>query len=183
MFAMGVLFAGLLRIAWRHGRHSKVLYALVEWPLLGVPWLTRVVRREALNEAAVTTAAYLRLGYDLPDAIEHAAEQLRSWWVRKRLTVIAADLRCGVPLAMTWRNQCLGTPLHDWIVLNAVSRECPAEGFEELARWLVKEVNMLTQRAAHMLVVCQTLFNALLVGLVVVGMFQPLAWLVRTLAG
>ncbi|MBT3378732.1 MAG: hypothetical protein HN742_21470 [Lentisphaerae bacterium] len=181
--SVGLLCTALLFVVWRVYRHSKVVYGLIEWPLLGIPWLSLLLRREALREAAVSAAAYLRLGFDLPDAVEHAANRLRSRWARKRFSVIAADLRCGVPLAMTWKHQRLGTPLHTWMVLNALSRERPAEGFEELARWLNREIDLLTQRALHMLVAWQTLLSALLVGIVVIGVFQPLAWLARMLAG
>jgi len=148
-----------------------------------VPFAGTTKRRLATLDAVHLMAGLIAAGEDMADAAECGASAARSAWVRRRLARFAQGVAAGRPWTDEWRKMRLGTPLHDWVIVNAAAREAPREGFELLTTWLAADIARRTRRMLILIEPCLMLCNAIVIGTVVYSLFLPLIRLISLLGG
>ena len=135
----GGLFALLLLLL------SKV-FLIREYLWLRTPFLRRSYRRMQLVELVRALLAFVRSGEDIVSAAQWAQRGVRSPWLQGRTGVFVAAMESGVNWAEAWERMAFGVETVDWVMRNAMVRECPAEGLEMVLDKLFMDVRAATHR-------------------------------------
>jgi type II secretory pathway component PulF len=144
----------------------------------GITWFN------LLPLAGLAAGMYVHLasGKGMAESAELCRDTVARPWLRRRLDRFIAEVRAGEPWADAWARMKLGSPLHEWMVRNAAARENPAEGFFQLTAWLNEEICRKHRLFLRFAEVAGILFNAALVALFVLGMFEVLVDTIRFLS-
>jgi type II secretory pathway component PulF len=125
---------------------------------------------------------HLASGKGIAESAELCRDTVARPWLRRRLDRFIVEVRAGEPWADAWARMKLGSPLHEWMIRNAAARENPAEGFSQLTAWLNEEIRRKHRLFLRFAEVAGILFNAALVALFVLGMFEVLVDTIRLLS-
>jgi type II secretory pathway component PulF len=154
---------------------------LGEYLLLRLPFFSREWKRLVLADLARGMAAFIRQDEDIPGAADWNRKATRSPFVRRKLDGFIRSVNNGNNWVDAWDDMKLGSPLDQWVIRNAASREDPASGFELLAEWIQSEVTMATRRLERWLDPCCTLALAVLVALMAWWSFSCLINMINSL--
>ena len=150
--------------------------------LLRLPLVSRLWKRVALSELALSMAAFMRQGDDVLKAAYWSRSATRSAWIQKRLDEAIARMENGAPWAQAFGQAGIGAPLERWIMLNAADREDPASGFDLMADWQHQRISAVCNRIREWADPLTTLVMAAMVGYVAYYVFSCFTRLIHDLA-
>jgi type II secretory pathway component PulF len=145
-----------------------------EYMLLRIPIAGTIMKRVRLADAARSMAAFTGLGCDITVAAEWSTEAARSHWIKGRLAVFLQKVRSGARWEDAWCSMEIDSPLDQWVIRSAASREDPVSGFELLAEWLHQDLYASVCRLERWIDPLTTIVTAILVGSIAYWMFSNL---------
>jgi type II secretory pathway component PulF len=163
IFILGLLYVTSLRLSlW-----SNCFFWV---PLLGMK-----LKEHVLYEIAKSMNSFTTAGCNVIEAAEATSTCQRCFWARIALRRFINDTRSGMKWIDAWEKHLnIGKPIHLWIIRNAASREKIDEGFVHLQNWLGEELHFFSIKLKNTFEVSLTLFNAVIVGTVVLSLGVPL---------
>ena len=178
-----VLSFFLFLIVFRHLKpYLKIAYEEI---IIRIPFLNKGVKWNALLELAGSMASYLASGKDMSEAAELSAKSAEFPWIRKKLSKFAQSVRNGDDWTQAWREMKLGSSINDWIVMNSVGRNNPAEGFDTMLIWLSNDISKASVRKIRWIEISGILFIGLFVAVTAIALmgsiFKIIGFLAETL--
>lgn len=140
-----------------------------------VPFLGSKLKEHVLYEIAKSMNSFITAGCDVVEAAEATLACQRCFWARIALRKFINDTKSGMKWIDAWEKHLnIGKPIHLWIIRNAASREKIDEGFVHLQNWLGEELHFFSVKLKNTFEVSLTLFNAVIVGTIVLSLGVPL---------
>lgn len=165
------LFLRIIRAVFRPFANTAMFI------LIHVPFLGKQLEKIALLELAGGMATLTGAGYDILDAARWNSGTVSRCWMRKKLVKFVESVENGKYWADAWEEMRIGSPVHNWVIRNAASRENPQQGFKMLAEWLNSEICSSNRLFAGFIEVFCIVFNAAFVGITVFAIWQAL-WMI-----
>jgi type IV pilus assembly protein PilC len=150
--------------------------------LFHLPFIGKDMRKMAFLEFAGSMACYTEAGFDIIDAAELSNETVRSFWLRRRISVFIKKTRNGTNWINAWEEMNLGFPFYDWIARNAAAQEKVTDGFMQMMKWLKNDISKFSIIFVKCVEIIGLLLNALFVGFIVLGLGYGLFNLIYVVA-
>jgi type II secretory pathway component PulF len=163
IFILGLLYVVSLRLSF----WSNCFFWVPGWGLK--------LREHVLYEIAKSMNSFITAGCDVIEAAEATLTCQRCFWARIALRKFINDTKSGMKWIDAWEKHLnIGKPIHLWIIRNAASREKIDEGFVHLQNWLGEDLHFFSVKLKNTFEVSLTLFNAVIVGTIVLSLGVPL---------
>jgi type IV pilus assembly protein PilC len=150
-------------------KHEPTARIFADFFLIRLPLIGKDLQKIALIELSGSMACYTESGLDIITAAELSRETVRAYWLRKKLGLFIEKTRNGMRWIDAWDELKMGFPFYDWIARNAASREKVSEGFMQMMKWLKSDVSTFSTLFIKIAEVAGILFNATIVGFIVLG--------------
>lgn len=152
----------------------KPLFVWVDELLIKIPFVKNHFMNVAMLELSVSMASYLAAGRDILIAFVFTRNSCRHIWLGKKLDAVISRVSKGDDWLLAWRDANINFPLNDLVIRNAAASGKLAEGFDVLAEWFRLKVLRYSGINTICLFILMVIFNALIVGLIEILVFQGL---------
>lgn len=142
--------------------------------LFRIPFIGKDLKKMDILEFAGCMASYTAIGIDITRAAELSQESIKSYWLKKRVKILAKKTKAGMNWIDAWEQMELGFPFYNWIARNAASREDVKEGFMQMMKWLRDDISQYSVYFVKVIQILGLILNAVFVGIVVIAMAAPL---------
>ncbi len=147
--------------------------------LIIIPGMGRELYELERLEMLACMASYLDADEDILNAAKFCLAASHSFRIRNKLKRFIIDLEHGANWLHSWERLKLGSKLDNLLLNTSNTTDQLLTGFETVLQWNSSKIFRQSKYNRRRIMVAMTLFNAIIVAAIVIGVFQSLIYLVK----